>query len=161
MDRFGLSQLRNLEEMHSEVSLTVNDLDDMAENCKNLERVAFNVAVFDDILPFIKKARNLNKVKVQKFVRLLDSEIKKFHKNIIFPKDEVLEESTCKEQKVINLSFLNAERAKLPNAQAITLYVKEEVYLATKWAMKQTDFDFIKLRRIQSYYCDNGFQFMS
>lgn len=75
--------------------------------------------------------------------------IKKTHEEIICP-------DNLQEQKVIK-SLLNAEQAKLANAKAITLYVTEKVYLATKWVIMKTDHEFIKLKLISSYQWDRDF----
>lgn len=50
-------------------------------------------------------------------------------------------------EKILNLAALNRKRAKLVNAKKITLFVEEHVYLATKRTNRQTDLDFIKLKR--------------
>lgn len=52
--------------------------------------------------------------------------------------------------KFIDLPALNRERAKLENPQKVTLYATEEVYLATKWALGQTEFEFISLKLAES-----------
>ncbi|XP_055306474.1 uncharacterized protein LOC129570780 [Sitodiplosis mosellana] len=48
---------------------------------------------------------------------------------------------------VIDLQALNKERKKLENACKVTLYVQEDIYLATKWATMKTAFDSIELKR--------------
>lgn len=53
--------------------------------------------------------------------------------------------------KVLNLFQLNKIRAQLPNANKITLYVKEYVNLETKRANQETDLDFVKLKRINTF----------
>lgn len=49
--------------------------------------------------------------------------------------------------KIIELSAMNKERAKLLNAKKITMYVKEDIYLALKNAGQDIDLEFKELRR--------------
>lgn len=60
------------------------------------------------------------------------------------------------EPQFINLDRLNRERAKLPNAEKITLYVDERLYLATKWTRRETDLPFIRLKRFESFEMYHG-----
>lgn len=59
--------------------------------------------------------------------------------------------------RIIDLAVLNEARTILAIDLKVTIYVPERVYLATKWAMKETDFGMIKLRRIESTNCDEYF----
>lgn len=80
---------------------------------------------FEDILPFFRRSTKLNKIKIQ----------------------------YQGEQKVLNLSMLNKERAKLVGARKMTIYVEDDVYLATKWATKNGDIhlSLVEMRRSSSY----------
>lgn len=49
--------------------------------------------------------------------------------------------------KAINITALNMERKKLKDARKVTIYVSEDVYLATKWATSNTSLDLIELKR--------------
>lgn len=55
--------------------------------------------------------------------------------------------------KILNLIALNKERAKLQNARKMTIYVRDDVFLTTKWAMKHGDINlrFIEMKRSDSY----------
>lgn len=48
---------------------------------------------------------------------------------------------------VIDLLELNREREQLPDGQKITLYVDGDIYLQTKWAMKEIDFGLVRVKR--------------
>lgn len=60
---------------------------------------------------------------------------------------------------IFNLIALNNARRQLADAQKITIYVKEEIYLATKWAMKETDFDLIRIKRYESFEWHHDFNY--
>ncbi|XP_031635386.1 uncharacterized protein LOC116348505 isoform X2 [Contarinia nasturtii] len=92
---------------------------------RNLEE-----ASSDDILPFICHAEKVNKIKVEQLCS--GSHF-----------DQI--------DKILDLMTLNKKREKLVGARKIMIYVSEDVYLATKWAMKQTDFKLIEMKRITSY----------
>lgn len=144
-DRFALSAFRHLEEIYVYNSFNINDIEATVANLKNLERIQFKHADVVDLIPFIRKSRKLTKIIVSKFVLIdLNVEIPKGGLKFISVGGNGLIEQT-----VVNLSTLNAERAKLPNATKITLIVDERTYLATKWAMKATDFEYIQMRRFE------------
>lgn len=65
-------------------SFNINDIGAIAENLKHLERIEFEKADLDDIMSFVKRARNLSKIKVNKFVRF-PLNVKEVDKLIIFP----------------------------------------------------------------------------
>lgn len=152
--RFGLSIFRNLEEICIQRSYLINDIEAMSDNLVNLERIRFGYADLDDIMTIIKRAKNLSKIKVTKFIRVASCGISKTTERVIYagPGNEFNRCFKEQEQKV-NLSSLNTERAKLSDAKMITLYLTEEVYLTTKRVMNE----FIQLRRFQSSEWDHGF----
>ncbi|XP_031629056.1 uncharacterized protein LOC116344599 [Contarinia nasturtii] len=133
----NLSCLINLEELCITCTHAVNDLEHLPNALTNLRRIYFLDASTDDILPFIHRAPKLNKIKV----RCLRG-------GIHF--DE--------QSNVIDLKALNEEREKVGFATKITFYVKEDVYLATKWTMIKTEFNLIEMRRIDSYDWNMEFQ---
>lgn len=48
---------------------------------------------------------------------------------------------------ILDLATISAEREKLQGARELTVYIGEEVYLATKCAFGGTDFNLIGIRR--------------
>lgn len=115
----GLSALKNIEELTLGSSEEFSDLDMVAKILINLKIIRFLRARIDDLLPFLKRSVNMQKIKV-----------------------EFLKWNT------IDFWALNREREKLPGAEKTTLYLKEEIYLETKWTMKETDFGLIRLKRM-------------
>ncbi|XP_055305039.1 uncharacterized protein LOC129569870 [Sitodiplosis mosellana] len=57
----------------------------------------------------------------------------------------------------LDLAAWNKEREKLAGARKVTIYVDEDIYLATKWATNETDYDLIELKRGNSYDWDDDF----
>lgn len=100
-----------------------------------LERIEINIATFDDIWPFICQAVKLKTIIVHSL-----------HNGIHF--------STA--TKIIDLTALNKEREKLDGAHKITIYVKEKIYVATKYN-DVTNFSLIRLKRIES--CEGALNF--
>lgn len=96
-----------------------------------LKRIEFNCASSNDILPFICHATKVNKIQVT-----------------FLTNGSHFDE--CNE--ILDLVALNKERDKLVGACKVMIYVMENVYLATKWAIKQTDFRMIEMKRISSYH---------
>lgn len=134
--KFNVSALKNLEELHAYTSEKICDLDILATDLIHLNRIHFVVANINDIIPFIRRSKKVQKIKV----KLLRPGT---HFNI--------------NTKVIDLLALNSEREQLPRAQKITLYVTEEIYLATKWALGEINFELIRLKRLESFDWNHDF----
>lgn len=126
----ALSTLRQIEEFHVHHGVFIKDAEAMAENLVNLKMVHIRTADSNSIIPFVKRATNMEKIKIDHL-----------------------------EHKVINLAALNRERLKLPNAKKITIYVGENSFLATKRQNRETDLDLIKLQRSESIEWDHDFAF--
>ncbi|XP_031633931.1 uncharacterized protein LOC116347480 [Contarinia nasturtii] len=125
--------LRNLEELRVNYSYYTMDMESLSHILPKLKRIVLIQASSDDILPYVRHAQKLNKIKV----KCLES-------GSLFDENE----------KILDLLVLNKEREELVGACKITIYVEEDVYLATKWAMKQTDFSMIEIKRETSYNWD-------
>lgn len=100
----------------------IKKIADLASIKTNLKRLEFVSADFNDIMPFIRESVEMRTIKIEYFF-------------------------DCS----IDLLKLNKEREKLQNAHKITMYVDERTYLDTKWAMKETNFGLIRLKRIDSF----------
>lgn len=124
----ALSALTNLQEIIFNYSYFMPDSENGAINLMNLERLYFGFVHLNGIVPFIRRSISLRII----MVLLLEGC------------------SMHNRANVVDLVRLNRERGRLANARKITFYVHETVYLATKWALKETDFDFIRLKRIDS-----------
>lgn len=123
------SLLPNLEEISTWDADQIADFHALPTSLKKLERLRMTNASSDDIFPFICQAEEIKSIWVDK---LRDG----LHFNTY--------------TNIIELNALNLEREKLIEAQKVTIYVKEKIYVATKWALKETDFSLIKLKRIES-----------
>lgn len=129
-ENIDLSVLKSLKEIFCRTSETISDLNALIINCAHLKRIHFLNSSFNDIFVLISKAVRLEKIKVD------------------FLSDGT-DFSTV--DNVIDLVALNNARRKLDGARKVTLYVREGIYVATKWAINRTDMDFIRLKREQSY----------
>lgn len=58
---------------------------------------------------------------------------------------------------IINLRALNRERMKLDGAKKLTLYFKENIYLATKWSLNETNWNSIQLKRESAWQRNHAF----
>lgn len=136
-DPVALSRLKNLEELHIGRSDQITDLEMLANNLTNLTQIHFQVAFFDQIFMIISQAVKLEKIKINS---LLDGSRRR-------------QDGTYDNIKIINLVELNKERELLNGAGKVVIYVEEKVYLTTKWALGDTDFNLIRLKREESYEC--------
>lgn len=137
-ENIQLSKLTGLKELYIIGNEKVEDLSALPINLPSLERIQFKIASTDDILPFIRQSMNLEKIKV----------------------DDIRDGTYFKTvDNVINLVKLNEERTKLEGAEKMTIYVREKVYLATKWAIRETDYATVRLKRIDSCDWDNTYTY--
>ncbi|XP_031632434.1 uncharacterized protein LOC116346492 [Contarinia nasturtii] len=126
-ESYNLTQLTNLRELIILAGAKAKYMEILANGLTKLERFYIDRASIEDIMPFIRRSPKLNKIK---FIPLF------------FPIGEAL-----------NLTMLNAERAKLAGARKITIYTRDDVFLATKWTTRNgdTNLSFIEMRRSDSY----------
>lgn len=122
---YNLPLLRNLKSIEIFDGSNANDMDILAKKLNNLEKVLIENATHNDILPFIRQSVRLNKMKIA------------FKTN----------------EQILRLSMLNEEREKLSGARRITVYVPDEIFLATKWTTKNGDItlNMIEMKRADSY----------
>lgn len=133
----SLAILNNLEELYLKSSACVWNAENVVKNLTKLRRIDFHCGN-TNLMPFIRFLAPLERIK-------LDYIYKSMHFNA--------------ETSIIDLVALNKERKKLPFARKITLYVNETYYLATKWALKETNFEFIRLKRVESFEWGHHFEY--
>lgn len=126
---FSLTQLTNLKELAILDRANANDMKILANSLVNLQRVYIENATIDDIMPFIRHAPKLIKLKV-------------------IPKDE-----THFNAGRLKLKTLDKERQQLFGAHKVTIYVPGNVFLKTKWATEHgnTNLALIEIRPSDSY----------
>lgn len=112
------------------------DMLNMARSLYNLEKVSFAQATVEDILPFVFYSTQIREIRVQHIMNSshlgMGEESKKknyFNGNILY------------------LKALNRRRGQLNGARSVTMFVSENVYLATKWANETIDCELIRLKR--------------
>lgn len=133
-----LSALKHLEEISVPDSRYIRDAESLVNSLEDLKRIHFGRATPDHVMLFISQHPKVTAMKVDFF---LDSD------------------ENFNLHQILRLSTVNRERAKLRNVEKVILYVQEDVYLATKQARQETDFEFIKLQRLESQLWDNDFYF--
>lgn len=131
-----LSAFVHLQELCISNSSLVADLKSLPHILTNLNRIYFGEASSDDMLPFIAGSVTLSRINV---LSLLTGNHFDQHEG------------------VLDLAALDRQRKRLQEARKITIYVDERVYLATKRAMKRTDFDLIRVARADSYEWNHEF----
>lgn len=129
--------LNDLQEIRVNNTREIFDLAEVAIKFPNLERVSLEETTSTDLLMFISRTVNLIKI-----------EVVTLSAGIYFDENK----------NILDLAALNKERQKLCEAEKVTLYVKEYVYLPTKWAMKGTEFSHIVMRRAESHDWDHSFE---
>lgn len=117
---YSLSQLSNLKELEIMNGANLKDLEILASELENLERLSLSNIKADDILPFVRCSPKLYRI-----------------------------QANFNEHSSLNLYKLNVERIKLAAARKIIIYVSDHLFLATKWTQKYgvIDLDLIEMRR--------------
>lgn len=123
------SSLTNLREICFQKSQFIADVNLMARSLTNLEQIYFHKANITHIMPFVREAKKLKKIRINQ-----------------------LEDKKCFHQSEITISLaaLNEERKLLQGATKLTLYVSENVYFTTKSANWRTDLELINLKNFRS-----------
>lgn len=129
-----LSALKNLEELYVDNSKYITDLSATATNLRNLKEIYFYQTSFDDIRTFIHRSMGLRKITLHKPT----------YSYYVY---------RYSDYEPIDIVTLNIDRMKLPNAMKTTIYVEDGMFLAIKWAHKETDLSLIRLKRIDSFRC--------
>lgn len=135
-----LLALKNLEELYYQDCEGIADLDEVITKNTKLERVHFSTAHPDHISKLVSRAPYLKKIIVNKLMNMKHAQRKEFY---YYP-------TTQPNNTVFNLRALNEQRGKLEVARKVTVYVQEDVYLATKWAINETNFQLVRLMRLGS-----------
>lgn len=133
-----MSPLKHLKEINVSDSMLILDLETLATTF-NLKTIHFGRTNINHLMWFISRNARLNKIKVNFFLE---------------------QDGNFDIHKAIDLSAMNRERSKLPGANKIIMYVKENVYLATKRAQRDTNLEFIQLKRYETAHewdCDFNF----
>lgn len=130
-----LSRFSSISELSITQKHSISDYWTLSTSLTNLERPQIWQASSDDILPFIRESVKLHKIKMD----FLGSGA---HFDV--------------QTNIFDLRAFNQERQHLIGARKLTIYVKEKIYLATKWKLTETNLGLIRLNREES--CDwNGF----
>lgn len=126
---FQLSPLISLKKLYLSDIAQITDFDDTVGRLKTLNYIKFDYVTIAKLLPFVKKFPYLTKI----------------HVCTIF-------NGLCFDNKthVLDISAINAVRKKCPNANNLTIYVKENVYLATIRSLKTAIAGSIEIKRIDS-----------
>lgn len=109
---FSLPSLTTLKELAIFSGANLNEMVILAKSLVNLERFYLANATFDAILPFIRHSVHLNAI-------------------MFLPKNN---------NEIIDLFALNRERQQLTESRKVTVYVPDNIFLATKWTMQNEDF---------------------
>lgn len=102
------------------------NIEGLPNSLLNLERIYLSEVTSDRLLPLI---RHSAKLKVIKISQLKDKPF--------FGK--------------LDLVAMNREREKLFGANKVRIYVREDVFLATKWTKQSVNFSHIELKRFEGY----------
>lgn len=123
-----LSPMLNMSELSIDGSENLIDIELLARNLKNLQRIFFYRANYEDILPFFRHSVRLKKIKVRQ-----------------------MKISQQSDNVILDLRTLNAEREKLANALKVIIYVKEKLFLQTKYATDTINLSRVEMRLVESF----------
>lgn len=131
-ENINLCQLNHLKVLSIDSIATSNviSMQIVANQLYRLEQIHFKCAQLEDFQPFIRCSPNLRRIKID---LLLNKE---------------------KFKCILNLNAMNAERKLLARARKVTVYIDEEVFLATKWRTGKSEFEFIEIRRTEAWDMD-------
>ncbi|XP_031636112.1 uncharacterized protein LOC116349002 [Contarinia nasturtii] len=128
-----LSRLYDLKELHT-FSGNLN-MDESAKNLLSLEKVVFWDTTIEDVVSIIRKSVKLKEIQIR---TLKEKGRFSAHFNA----------KNYFQQGALNLIALNGERKQLSGADTVTIFVSEDIFLATKWTTDETSHGLIELKRI-------------
>lgn len=134
-ERICIPDLTKLDELFISCAYNVTNWVELPDQLVNLQRMGCQFASADEIFMFIGRSPKLNRITVSELSG-----------GIHFNEDT----------RVLDLVALNNERKKLKGAQKITIYLREEIHLATKRAFNETNFSLIQLKSF-FYMLDKDF----
>lgn len=106
------------------------DLNTLATNLVNVDRIHISKTTIDGILPFVRHSSKLMKIRV----------------NCLSGAN-----GTYFKDGSIDVQALNNERIQLPFACILTIYVAESIFLRTKRTMAVTECSLVQLKRTHAY----------
>lgn len=101
------------------------NIEDVPNYIPNVERLYFSKVMTRRIFSFVRSSPKLKHIRIRTL-----QDIDKFKK--------------------LDLATLNREREQLLSACKVNIYVKENVYLAAKWAMNIIEYKLVALKRFES-----------
>lgn len=116
----NLSCLTSLKELHLPGGLKPNEIEVIALNLVNLEKVTISSIASDDLLPFMSYSGKL--IRLYAYLN----------------------------GRILNLLKLNKERERLINARKCIIFVRDNIFLNTKWLNGNTNLELVEMRRIDS-----------
>lgn len=122
-ENVALPQWMDLMELKVSFHFDLSNMHVLAHQHKNLKRIKLYTINLSDFFELIRHSVHLTKAKV-KHIDGFD---------------------------ILDLAVLNKERECLKGAERLTIYLPEEIYLATKWAMNGVTFSLIDIRRESSH----------
>lgn len=134
MSTFNLYRVINLKELAIMNTPPEFDMETLAHGLINLEQLYLCNATFSNLLPFIRYSVKLNRIVMKDEIHL--------------------------NENIFNVRTLNNQRKMLKNPHKLTIYVSDELFIATKWATTNgvIDLKFIKIQRCDSYRWDHYYQ---
>ena len=114
-------------------------------NLANLEKVVFWEANVEDVLEVVKNSVRIKEIKIRTFNekgRFSPQFNRKFYFN----------------QNQLNLTAFNDERKKILGACKVSIFVNEDIYIATKWTTGETVHSLVELKRIMLHEWNDIFQ---
>lgn len=129
MQTFTSYPLLNLEQLYLFDASQIDDLDAPQWNLPKLNYIHITFESIEHLLPFIRRLPRLEAIKIDRI---------KVGRYFVPTTD------------VIDLEAINHERMQLDDAEKLTIFVKEPVYLATKSTFQQVELMFVEVKRIES-----------
>lgn len=114
----------------------INDIELLAKAMVNLSLIYFYKASLEHILLFLRYSKKLRKIEIR---HLMIANEKQFN------------------QGILDLAMLNKERSRLIGAEKITIYLKEALFLKTKWANSTIDFPTLEIKLGESHEWNHHF----
>ncbi|XP_055309868.1 uncharacterized protein LOC129573403 [Sitodiplosis mosellana] len=138
-----LPSLINLRELYTFCGKL--NMEKTVSNLANLEKVVFWEANVEDVLAIVRNSMRIREIKIRTL-----NEKGRFSPNF--------NGKNFFNQNQLNLTALNEERKKILGARKVSIFVNEDIFIATKWTTGETVHSLIELKRVMMHEWNDLFQ---
>lgn len=134
-ENLNLVQLKNIKELAILDGADAIYMEPLAKSLSNLQRLFIRNVTFKTLWYFVRYSANLTRIKY------------------------LCTHKIYADNRILKLITLNKDRSMLAAARKLTIYVQDNIFLTTKWAInnRNSNLDLVEIKRSDSYHWEQYF----